>query len=86
MNWNEFIFFALISIVFWYTGVLALYKSKSKWMGDALIITGLLVFTGFIVALWQSLGHPPMKTMGETRLLYSFSCSGWLCHIPALEV
>ncbi|NTV18412.1 MAG: cytochrome c biogenesis protein CcsA [Bacteroidales bacterium] len=72
MNWNEFIFFALISIVFWYTGVLALYKSKSKWLGDALIITGLLVFAGFIVALWQSLGHPPMKTMGETRLLYSF--------------
>lgn len=72
MNWNEFIYFAIIALFLWYTGVFVMYKSKSKHLGDVLIISGLLVFSGFILALWNTLGHPPMKTMGETRLLYSF--------------
>lgn len=28
--------------------------------------------TYFIAGMWVSLGHPPMRTQGETRLLYSF--------------
>ncbi len=72
MSWSEFIYFAGISLVFWCLGTFVIYKSKSKFMGDAMIIAGLLVFSCFIAALWQSLGHPPMRTMGETRLLYSF--------------
>lgn len=37
--------------------------------GPVISISSLLVF---IVLLWVSLGRPPMKTMAETRLWYSF--------------
>ena len=33
---------------------------------------GLVVFFSFIVGMWISLERPPMRTMGETRLWYSF--------------
>lgn len=33
---------------------------------------GILVFFAFIAGLWISLERPPLRTMGETRLWYSF--------------
>lgn len=33
---------------------------------------GILVFLAFIAGLWISLERPPLRTMGETRLWYSF--------------
>ena len=35
-------------------------------------LTGLAVFFTFIVIMWVTLGRPPLRTMGETRLWYSF--------------
>ncbi|MFA6887485.1 MAG: cytochrome c biogenesis protein CcsA [Fermentimonas sp.] len=35
-------------------------------------IAGLLLFSIFIAGLWASLERPPLRTMGETRLWYSF--------------
>jgi len=33
---------------------------------------GLIIFSLFIAGMWISLERPPMRTMGETRLWYSF--------------
>jgi len=35
-------------------------------------LAGLAVFFAFILGMWISLERPPMRTMGETRLWYSF--------------
>ena len=38
----------------------------------ALSLLSLVILTVFITGLWLSLERPPLKTMGETRLWYSF--------------
>lgn len=40
-----------------------------------LTITGILIFGSFIAFMWISLDRPPMRTMGETRLWYTFFLS-----------
>lgn len=40
--------------------------------GNILVITGILLFVYYLVVLWISLGRAPMRTLGETRLWYSF--------------
>jgi ABC-type transport system involved in cytochrome c biogenesis permease subunit len=37
---------------------------------------GILLLAVFIAGFWITLGRPPMRTMGETRLWYSFFLSG----------
>ena len=71
MSWSNFVFFALPAILLWSVGAWAAWKSNHRWafLGT---VAGLLVFFAFIVALWVSLGRPPLRTMGETRLWYSF--------------
>lgn len=71
MSWEAFIYFAIIAVVFWITGAYAAWREK---IGVAKIATalGLVVFFSFIVAMWISLERPPLRTMGETRLWYSF--------------
>ena len=39
------------------------------------MMAGIAVFTAFIIGFWITLGRPPMRTMGETRLWYSFFLS-----------
>lgn len=72
MSWNEFIYFAGVSVFCWVTG--AVYAAKEKGSGRAVAwnLAGSAVFFAFIVWLWVSLERPPLRTMGETRLWYSF--------------
>jgi len=72
MSWSEFVYFASVALFFWSSGVAVLYLSKRKYIPDLLFIAGLLIFASFIIALWSATGHPPLRTMGETRLWYSF--------------
>ena len=46
-------------------------------------LCGSLIFMAFIAGLWISLGRPPMRTVGETRLWYSFfvSLSGVIVYL-----
>lgn len=71
MSWDYFIYFAIVSILLWGVGAWGAWKQKK---GLAFITTGvgLLFFFGFILAMWKSLERPPLRTMGETRLWYSF--------------
>ena len=41
-------------------------------MAMATMLMAILGMGGFIAMLWTTLGRPPMRTMGETRLWYSF--------------
>ncbi|MDP3453081.1 MAG: cytochrome c biogenesis protein CcsA [Bacteroidales bacterium] len=72
MNWENFIYFAAGSLSLWILGVASLYLFKRAFIGKSFIIAGLTLFALFIAGLWQTLGHPPLRTMGETRLWYSF--------------
>ncbi len=73
MMWDNFIWFSAISMLFWILGIISLYISrKSVIAASVLILSGLSLFLLFIFLLWNDLGHPPLRTMGETRLWYSF--------------
>lgn len=71
MSWDYLIYFAIVSILFWFAGAFLAWKEKH---GMALASTGLglIVFFSFILLMWVSLERPPLRTMGETRLWYSF--------------
>lgn len=72
MTWNAFIFFGLTAIVLWATGALSAYKKGNQRWAVWMTLVGLIVFAAFITGLWISLERPPLRTMGETRLWYSF--------------
>lgn len=71
MLWDYFIYFAAVAIVFWMAGAYASWKSRRQ---RAVVYTllGLLVFFSFILGIWWVMERPPLRTMGETRLWYSF--------------
>ena len=71
MNWSHFVYFAVIAILLWIIGAYTAWRGKTRAAYIATII-GLLVFFAFIVGLWISFERPPLRTMGETRLWYSF--------------
>jgi ABC-type transport system involved in cytochrome c biogenesis permease subunit len=71
MTWEHLIYFAIVAVLMWGTGAWAAWKNKSTTAHVATIL-GLLVFFSYIVSMWISLERPPLRTMGETRLWYSF--------------
>ena len=71
MGWDVFIYFAIASIgASLAASVLALCDKRKIAIG--LSVTASLALAGFIGLLWISLERPPLRTMGETRLWYSF--------------
>ncbi|HQK37826.1 MAG TPA: cytochrome C assembly protein, partial [Bacteroidales bacterium] len=76
MNWIDFPVIVLITALTWISGLIIVLVFSRKTLfrrsGILLLIAGTLVLGGFIAALWIHLGRPPLKTMGETRLWYSF--------------
>lgn len=72
MNWDYFIYFAIVSVVLWAVGAALAFRNQKKTMPTVITTLGLVVFFVFILGLWQSLERPPLRTMGETRLWYSF--------------
>ncbi|MCL2160798.1 MAG: cytochrome c biogenesis protein CcsA [Betaproteobacteria bacterium] len=75
MSWNEFPFIAIPATVCWLAaGLLACRRaqsSRSVYVVDALALVGIALFAGFIIAFWNALSRPPLRTMGETRLWYA---------------
>lgn len=64
--------FAIVALLFWELGAFAAWRGKRPAVVYTFTSLGLVVFFSFIVGMWISLERPPMRTMGETRLWYSF--------------
>ena len=71
ITWEEFVYFAVVAVLMWGIGAWSAWKEKSA-VAYLTTVVGLLVFFGFILSMWISLERPPLRTMGETRLWYSF--------------
>ena len=75
MTWNNFLFFALPAIMLWISAGILVYTKTNRRLVDILVLAGITVLAAFIVTLWIGLERPPLRTMGETRLWYSFFLS-----------
>ena len=74
MSWDSFIVYALVSALCWISGAALAFRGRRRG-ALGIIAVGSLVFLAFIVGMWMDLERPPMRTMGETRLWYSFFLS-----------
>ena len=72
MEWNHLIYFALPAVFCWGMGAMAAYRPGKSLQVVLWTVAGLAIFMAFIVGMWVSLERPPLRTMGETRLWYSF--------------
>ena len=72
ITWNCFLTFALPSAIL--SIIAALFAWQTKQRSKAIICStaAITVLGFFIIGLWISLQRPPLRTMGETRLWYSF--------------
>lgn len=73
VGWNIFPYVAVVAVLFSLLGAVVALRSKER-SSMAMLLTGLGIATMalFIVGLWITLSRPPLRTMGETRLWYSF--------------
>ena len=75
ITWDEFGGFAAVSAVLWIAGSVMAWCAgggrRSTW-AQVLTVLGILVYAVFIASFWYGLGRPPLRTLGETRLWYSF--------------
>ncbi|MBN1118125.1 MAG: cytochrome c biogenesis protein CcsA [Bacteroidales bacterium] len=70
--WHNFEAFAIISLVTWLLAIVASLSNKLVKTANIMAILGTLSLAVFIVLLWTNLQRPPLRTLGETRLWYSF--------------
>ena len=70
MSWTLFPYFAVISVLLWAVGAIYAWRGKAKG-AYGFTAAGLALFFIFIIGLWISQKHPPLQTMGDTRLWYS---------------
>lgn len=71
MIWNYFFVFAIVALLCWAGGAWAAWRDR-RTLAVGLTAVGLVVFFAYILTMWINLERPPMRTMGETRLWYSF--------------
>jgi len=75
MIWEQFTLFAIITIALWVLSIFVIYvpifKDKSRNIGIAIAILGIIVLAIFTTILWIQLERPPLRTLGETRIWYS---------------
>ena len=84
MTWATFIYFAIPAVALSLGAAVVSLCANDHWAASSLVyrrrrfaalalsFASLTALGAFIVGLWISLGRPPMRTMGETRLWYSF--------------
>ena len=75
MSWEQLIWFALAATVCWIAGAVMALRGRGVRQTTAVSVLGSVIFFSFIVGMWIALERPPLRTMGETRLWYSFFLS-----------
>lgn len=75
MSWDSFVWFALAASLFWISGAVTSLKARRVRLPLLLTGIGVGIFMTFIIGVWISLGRPPLRTMGETRLWFSLFLS-----------
>lgn len=72
VTWDIFIWFAIPAVACSAAAaVVSLYANDHR-PASGLGLCSVLILASFIAGLWISLDRPPLRTMGETRLWYSF--------------
>ncbi|MGN0213377.1 MAG: cytochrome c biogenesis protein CcsA [Muribaculaceae bacterium] len=85
ITWSVFVPFSAVAVALWLTGAVAALRCKAAVSRLCVVATalGIVAYVAFIAGLWASLGRPPLRTLGETRLWYSLFMivSGWIVYI-----
>lgn len=73
LGWNIFPYIATVAVVLSAVGaLLSISPSDERRKGAiAASVLGIVALASFVAMLWMTLGRPPLRTMGETRLWYS---------------
>ena len=71
MGWEIFTYFAYSAVGVSVAASVLAVLGRRRW-AIALAVLSSAILLGFVCELWYVLGRPPLKTMGETRLWYSF--------------
>lgn len=72
IGWNIFPYVAIVAVVMAAIGAfLAVVRRDRRMAAIACTSTAIIIFALFVGTLWYTLGRPPLRTMGETRLWYS---------------
>lgn len=84
ISWDIYLFFAVPAVLFSAVSAVVSLCANDHWSASSrkyrrlrsisifFSLASVLVLGGFIAGMWISLGRPPLRTMGETRLWYSF--------------
>ncbi|MBO5830643.1 MAG: cytochrome c biogenesis protein CcsA [Alistipes sp.] len=72
LGWNIFPYIASVAIVLSASGAGIALRHKGRSTAATLLsVLAIVVMALFVALLWHTLGRPPLRTMGETRLWYS---------------
>lgn len=71
ISWEHLIYFAVPALMLSAFAAWCSYR-EHRALALSLALVGIAVFGVYIALMWHSLERPPMRTMGETRLWYSF--------------
>lgn len=73
MTWELFIWFGCAAVALSLVGaVISSLSKRPSLPAVAFSVAGIIALATFIAGLWIGLQRPPLRTMGETRLWYSF--------------
>jgi cytochrome c-type biogenesis protein CcsB len=72
--WQYFSYIVFTAVLLWLTASVLVYKKGNHAVRLSLALHSIAtaVIGSFIIALWVTLERPPMRTLAETRLWYSF--------------
>ena len=73
LGWNIFPYIAAVVMLLSTTAALlaAIAKGNNRAWALGTTLLGVALLAAFVAMLWHTLGRPPLRTMGETRLWYS---------------
>lgn len=54
--WNNFLIFAIISLILWIIGAIASYKDSNRWLIYGTTSAGIAIFMTYIILMWITLG------------------------------